>query len=302
MRMLGTVLSGDDMLRMIAALSAWAVLSAGLAFGQACPTSANSKSLAISAVNELIEKFPTATSEQRIALTQTARADTIMVWHQHGASGLSDTKGGLNVLARCISNGGCRFEKPSAETVSGIYDFINGKRDTMPAEMQALPPAALAWAQEELGCTGASPPSAVQTVAPSGAPAVRPVPVLVPVDEGGAAELVASQTAVRVLHEGCHCGPAGHQAEGCYMLGSMFEQGIEGYEYDYDSAMYYLERACDLGEKSGCSKFGGNLRDWGKTQAEKDRGTEYIGKACDLGHQSSCFNYEAWTGARRNRR
>lgn len=265
----------------------------GASAAQTCPTSANAKTRTIASAKELVDSFSTASPEERARLTRTVRANTIMLWDHQGVSGLAGAKDGLSVLTRCVSSGGCGFEKQSSTVVAEIYDFINGKRASMPAALQKPPPAAVEWARDQLGCSIKSTPP--QTVATSSS-AVRPVPVLVPEDEDGAEALLLMQAAVQVLYDGCHFDPPQYRAKSCYELGSILERGINGYKYDYEAALYYLERACDEGEKFGCSRYGASLRRWGKTPAEKDRGTEYVGKACKMGDDASCFNFKAWTG------
>ncbi|GGD16271.1 sel1 repeat family protein [Aquisalinus flavus] len=220
-----------------------------------------------------------------------------MLWKYHGINGLGEARGGLSLLTACISNGGCGFDKPSQDVVTGLYDFVNNKRPTLPASLQVPPQSAIDWAKEKLACSLEAAPTAPRVTTAS--TERRPVPVLVPNTEEGRQQLESTQRAIRTIDGLCHDKSFTGRAENCMKLATSFDRGIAGFEYDGESARYYFRQACHEGEPMGCYNYGTSLRQWGKTEEEKDLGMEYVGKACDLGNQMACTNYEVWTGGPR---
>ena len=270
------------------------VFTASLAEAQTCPAASDITAATAKATEALLEDPVSFSGEERARLSGAVRANTILLWDLKGIEGLRQAKGGLTMLTSCISNGGCGFAKPTPDEVTGLYDFINNKRSTLPATLKSPPQTAVQWAKDKLGCTNAPAPTSQALTSVS--TVRRPVPTLVPDTDEGKRQLEATQNAIRMIDGFCHGEPVSGRAENCMKLGSSFDRGIQGFEYDAESAKYYFRQACHEGAPMGCYNFGANLRDYGKTQADKDLGAEYVGKACDLGNEMACFNFKAWTG------
>lgn len=284
-------------MRYILCLTAILGVLAGNAAAQTCPTPATISAVSTRALDALLDDPGSLSAEDRSRLSTEVRANTILLWKYKGINSLGEARAGLSLLTACISNGGCGFDKPSQEVVTGLYDFVNNKRTTLPAGLQTPPQSAIDWAMEKLACSLEAAPAAPRMTTAS--MERRPVPVLVPNTEEGQRQLESTQAAIRTIDDLCHDESFAGRAENCMKLATSFNRGIQGFEYDSDSANYYFKQACHAGNAMGCYNYGANLRNYGKTQTEKDLGTEYVGKACDLGSQMACTNYEAWTGAPR---
>lgn len=74
-------------------------------------------------------------------------------------------------------------------------------------------------------------------------------------------------------------------------LGYMYSSG-KGVERDYYTARRYFQKGADLGEEVACNNMGSCYENgWGGS-VDKYKALKYYKKACNLGNQKGCENYE----------
>ncbi|TKX28368.1 hypothetical protein CQA38_08105 [Campylobacter sp. MIT 12-5580] len=78
---------------------------------------------------------------------------------------------------------------------------------------------------------------------------------------------------------------------GCAKLGYFYHNGL-GVRQSFQKAASFSQKGCDLNDAVGCAMLGG-LYEIGKgVKQNKAKAKEYYGKSCDLGHQPGCDNYK----------
>lgn len=84
------------------------------------------------------------------------------------------------------------------------------------------------------------------------------------------------------------------QSFGCSAAGRIFLKGRgifgngQGVEQDYQKALYYFKKSCELGNAVGCSRLADLYRFGYGTKINNQLAKQYHSKACDLGNQFSC--------------
>ena len=84
-------------------------------------------------------------------------------------------------------------------------------------------------------------------------------------------------------------------ASACALMYSYYMQNkqtfVPGLKPSLRKALFYAEKACDLGDEDGCFFAGMTLYygdEWGKIERDREKGKVYIQKACKLGKEDVC--------------
>ncbi|MBO6258205.1 MAG: sel1 repeat family protein [Succinivibrio sp.] len=83
---------------------------------------------------------------------------------------------------------------------------------------------------------------------------------------------------------------------GCSNLGVAYRNGF-GVEQDFNLAMIYYAKACELNDAGGCSGLGHMYEEGLGVRQNRKQASELYGKACDLGLQPGCDEYERLNSA-----
>lgn len=82
---------------------------------------------------------------------------------------------------------------------------------------------------------------------------------------------------------------------GCYELGRMYKYG-KGVVKDYSKAIKLYEKACDEGEASGCYELGWRYKYGVGVEKNYSEAVEFYKKACDMGENVGCNEFSIGKG------